>query len=121
MELASTELNKPTAIGRVTKILRRMEGAVPEVCPDQAINGDRGRLLAEDRAKADAFVRTYAEVSRNVRLPKYDRQAKADIRRLPSARCRCGGHRTEQCKAFSAQELEDQMHTIKLKKLPGPD
>ena len=69
---ATTELNKPTSIGRVTKILRKMEGAVQDACPGQAINGDRGRLAVEDRQKASAFARTYAAVSRQVRKKKWD-------------------------------------------------
>ena len=48
-EFASTELNRPAALGRVTKILRRMEGAVADACPGQAVNGDRGQLVAENR------------------------------------------------------------------------
>ena len=85
------------------------------------INGDRGQLLAEDRVKANAFVRTYAEVSKNVCRKKYDRETKIDIRRLTSTPCRCGGHRTDECQAYSKKELEDQLHNIKLKKAPGPD
>ncbi|KAF0287335.1 hypothetical protein FJT64_014257 [Amphibalanus amphitrite] len=95
-ELATGELNKPAAIGKVTKILRKMEGAAPDVCPDRAINGDCGQLLAEDRAKAEAFVRTYAHVSRNVRQPKRDRIVKTELRGLKAAPCCCRGQRTDQ-------------------------
>ena len=72
-EFASTELNRPAALGRVTKILRRMEGAVADACPGQAVNGDRGQLVAEDRDKAEAFARTYALVSCHTRLRRRDR------------------------------------------------
>ncbi|KAF0288683.1 RNA-directed DNA polymerase from mobile element jockey [Amphibalanus amphitrite] len=104
-ELATGELNKPAAIGKVTKILRKMEGAAPDVCPDRAINGDCGQLLAEDRAKAEAFVRTYAHVSRNVRQPKRDRIVKTELRGLKAAPCRCRGQRTDQCQPFTEQEM----------------
>ncbi|KAF0291219.1 RNA-directed DNA polymerase from mobile element jockey [Amphibalanus amphitrite] len=120
-ELATGELNKPAAIGKVTKILRKMEGAAPDVCPDRAINGDCGQLLAEDRAKAEAFVRTYAHVSRNVRQPKRDRIVKTELRGLKAAPCRCRGQRTDQCQPFTEQEMYDQIRHLGTKKAPGPD
>ncbi|KAF0307940.1 RNA-directed DNA polymerase from mobile element jockey [Amphibalanus amphitrite] len=120
-ELATGELNKPAAIGKVTKILRKMEGAAPDVCPDRAINGDCGQLLAEDRAKAEAFVRTYAHVSRNVRQPKRDRIVKTELRGLKAAPCCCRGQRTDQCQPFTEQEMHDQIRHLGTKKAPGPD
>ncbi|KAF0313786.1 RNA-directed DNA polymerase from mobile element jockey [Amphibalanus amphitrite] len=63
-EFASTTLNKPTNIGRVTKVLRKMEGSV-QACPGHALQGDRG-LAVEDLEKATSFVRTYSRVSRQV-------------------------------------------------------
>ena len=42
-DFATAELNRPAAIGRVTKILRRMKGAVANACPGQAVNGARQR------------------------------------------------------------------------------
>ncbi|KAF0305452.1 hypothetical protein FJT64_022911 [Amphibalanus amphitrite] len=60
---------QPTgALGRVTKLLRKMEGAVMDACPGQAVSGDRGQLFAECRFKAEAFVRTYASVSRHTAI-----------------------------------------------------
>ena len=66
-DFASTELNRPAALGRVTKILRRMEGAMVDACPGQAVSGDRGQLVAEDRSKAEAFVRANAGISSHTR------------------------------------------------------
>ena len=71
-EFASTDLNKHTAIGRVKKILKKMEGAIQSVCPGQAINGNRGQLAVEDHAKAEAFVHNYAHFRRNGRLRHRD-------------------------------------------------
>ncbi|KAF0304736.1 RNA-directed DNA polymerase from mobile element jockey [Amphibalanus amphitrite] len=42
-----------------------MEGGVQSTAPGQAINGDRGREAVEDRSKAEAFVATYAAVSKH--------------------------------------------------------
>ena len=120
-EFATTELNKPTSIGRVTKILRKMEGAVQDSCPDQAINGTNGQVLVADRAKAEAFVRTYAEVSKNVRVKKLDRPVKRELHNLRGQPCRCGGNKTGPCQPFSMQELENQLRHMKPRKAPGPD
>ena len=64
-DFATIELNQPAALGRVTKILRRMKSAVANACPGQAVNGDRCQSAAEDRDKAEAFARTYTRVSRH--------------------------------------------------------
>ena len=32
-------------------MLRKMEGAVLDTCPGQAVSGDRGQLVVEDRSK----------------------------------------------------------------------
>ena len=78
-EFASTELNRPAALGRVTKMLRKMEGAVQDACPGQSVSGDRGQLVVVDRSKAEAFVRTYASVSRHTLAA--DRAVKAGLTR----------------------------------------
>ena len=77
-EFVTTKLNRPAALGRVTKRLRKMEGAVKDTCPGQSLSGDRGQLVVEDRLKAEAFVRTYASVSRHTRHRKRYRVVKAD-------------------------------------------
>ncbi|KAF0311836.1 RNA-directed DNA polymerase from mobile element jockey [Amphibalanus amphitrite] len=62
---ATEELNQHANLGRITKLLRKMEGGVQSTAPGQAINGDRGREAVEDRSKAEAFVATYAAVSKH--------------------------------------------------------
>ena len=120
-DFVSTELNRPAALGRVTKILRRMEGATADVCPGQAINGDRGQLVAEDRVKAEAFARTYASVSSHTRHRRRDRAVKAQLKTVLAAPCSCAGRRSGACQPFSKQELEDQLRKLKNRKAPGPD
>ena len=61
-----------------------MEGAVQSVCPGQAIDGNRGQLALEDRAKAEAFARNYVHFSRNVRLRRRDWAIKAQIKEVNS-------------------------------------
>ncbi|KAF0298220.1 RNA-directed DNA polymerase from mobile element jockey [Amphibalanus amphitrite] len=120
-EFASTELNRPAALGRVTKLLRKMEGAVMDACPGQAVSGDRGQLVAECRSKAEAFVRTYASVSRHTRHRKRDRAVKADLKRAHADPCICEGQLSDACRPFSRQEMLDQMRKMKNKKAPGMD
>ena len=118
---ASTELNRPAALGRVTKLLRKMEGAVLDACPGQAVSGDRGQLVAEDRSKAEAFVRTYAGVSRHTRNRARDRAVKSALKGARATPCACEGRRTDHCKPFTRQEMLDQMKKMKCKKAPGTD
>ena len=120
-DLASTELNRPQALGRVTKMLRKMEGAVLDTCPGQAVSGDRGQLVAEDRSKAEAFVRTYASVSRHTRHRKRDRAVKAELKRARARPCTCDGQRSDARQPFSSQEMLDQLRRMKAKKAPGMD
>ncbi|KAF0307222.1 Retrovirus-related Pol polyprotein from type-1 retrotransposable element R1 4 [Amphibalanus amphitrite] len=120
-DFASTELNRRAALGRVTKILRKMEGAVTDTCPGQAINGDRGQLVAEDRAKAEAFVRTYANVSSHTRHRRRDRSVKVDLRVVKTRPCSCAGQRDGACQPFSRQEMRTQLDKLKMKKAPGAD
>ena len=72
-------------------ILKKKEGVVQSAFPGQAINGDRGQLAVEDRAKAEAFISSYAKVSKNVRLRHRDREIKAEIAEAKSRPCSCVG------------------------------
>ena len=49
------ELNKPAAIGKVSKILNNLEAGAEgnaECLPDHAVNGDRGQLAVGVGTKA---------------------------------------------------------------------
>ena len=120
-DLATNELNKPAAIGRVSKILKKMEGAVQSACPGQAVNGDRGQLAVEDRTKAEAFITCYANVSKNVRLRHRDRTIKAEIKEARARGCCCKGQKTQACQPFSRHEMTVQIKNLHLRKAPGPD
>ncbi|KAF0314448.1 hypothetical protein FJT64_015103 [Amphibalanus amphitrite] len=74
-EFVETTLNKPASLGRVSKILKKWEGASDDHRPGEAMTHN-GRLLASDKEKAAAFIQTYAHVSRQVRVPKLDKEAK---------------------------------------------
>ena len=116
---ASEELNRPANLGRVHKILRKMEGA-EQAAPGQAL-GDHGRRAVEDRDKAEAFARTYANVSRQVRIKLVDRRTKAELKTRLAETCSCGGARSETCCLFTPQELDAQLLNMKCGKAPGPD
>ena len=116
---ASEELNRPANLGRVHKILRKMEGA-EQAAPGQAL-GDHGRRAVEDRDKAEAFAGTYANVSRQVRIKLVDRRTKAELKTRLAEPCSCGGARSEACCLFTPQELDAQLLNMKCGKAPGPD
>ena len=88
---ATEELNRPANIGRVHKILRKMEGAV-QAPPGQAL-GDHGRRAVEDRDKAEAFAKTYASVSRQVRDKFQDRRIKRELKERCKEGCRLRSRR----------------------------
>ena len=114
-------LTKQTAVSRVTKILKKMEGAIQSVCPGQAINGNRGQLAVEDHAKAEAFVHNYAHFSRNGRLRHRDQAIRAELKEVKSRPCICSGHKTGDCQPFTRQELDAQLRKLKIRRAPGPD
>ena len=74
-EFVSSTLNKPANIGRVHKTLKKWERCCDDEFRDGQAMVDRGKLLSIDRAKAEAFVRECAWVSRQVRDAKLDRAA----------------------------------------------
>ena len=80
-KFVETTLNKPASVGRVSKILKAWERSGDDHRPEQALR-EEGRLLASDRNKAEAFNRTYAYVSRQVREAKLDRAAKRKVTEL---------------------------------------
>ncbi|KAF0295049.1 hypothetical protein FJT64_007383 [Amphibalanus amphitrite] len=119
-QMVSEELNKPNSIGRVSKILKRWEGATDDDHRDGQAMEHGGHLLVKDGDKADAFCHTYAWVSRQVRVPKVDRLAKQQRKALTPSTCReCDGTRVGCCGAFSMDELVRQLNSLKLKKTPG--
>ncbi|KAF0314429.1 hypothetical protein FJT64_015127 [Amphibalanus amphitrite] len=76
-EFVGTTLNRPASLGRVSKILKKWEGATDDEHRDgQAMMDDDNKLLVTDKQKANAFVKTYAQVSRHVRNKKVDLTAK---------------------------------------------
>ncbi|KAF0307979.1 putative RNA-directed DNA polymerase from transposon BS [Amphibalanus amphitrite] len=114
-------LNQPASLGRVTKILKKWEGAGDEHQPGQAMRVG-GRLLVTDREKAQAFCATYAHVSRQVRSAKVDRACKRRLQELRTPHClACENRRTGCCSEFTEDELVQQLRHLQQKKAPGPD
>ena len=99
----------------------KMEGAVLDTCPGQSASGDRDQLVVEDRSKAEAFVRTYASVSRYTRHRKRDGAVKADLKKARAQPCTCAGQRSDTCQSLSKQEMLDQMKKMKAKKATQVD
>ena len=120
-KFVETTLNKPASVGRVSKILKAWERSGDDHRPEQALR-EEGRLLASDRDKAEAFNRTYAYVSRQVREAKLDRAAKRKVTELRLRGCQaCAGQRCASCLEFYMEELEDHLRRLSEKKAPGPD
>ncbi|KAF0291218.1 putative RNA-directed DNA polymerase from transposon BS [Amphibalanus amphitrite] len=78
-EFVGTTLNRPASLGRVSKILKKWEGATDDEHRDGQAMMDDKKLLVTDKQKANAFVKTYAQVSRHVRNKKVDLTAKRKL------------------------------------------
>ena len=117
-----TTLNCPASLGRVSKILKKWEGATNDEHRDgQAMMDGDQKLLVTDKQKANAFVKTYAQVSRHVRNKKVDLTAKRMLSQPAPRTCDCRDRRTEMCAPFSLAERNAQIMETKMKKTPGPD
>ena len=94
-EFVSTHLNRHQNLGRVHKKLHKWKGATDEAHRPGEIMEDDERTLTTDLEKATAFNRTYATVSRQVRVREVDRDAKARLKALNVRTCRdCQGERS---------------------------
>ena len=71
--------------------------------------------------QGEAFISSYANVSKNVRLRHRDREVKAEIANAKSRPYSCGGQKTDACKPFSEEEMGVQLRKLKIRKAPGPD
>lgn len=121
-EFVSTTLNRPASLGRISKILKKWEGATDEEHRGGQAMHDGERLLVSSKQKAEAFVRMYAGVSRHVRHKRIDRTAKRKMTQPAARLCQeCQDQRTEVCAPYTMTELEQQLRGTKLKKAPGPD
>ena len=119
----STTLNRPASLGRVSKLLKKWDRSTDDEHRDGQAMEEAGRLLITDHDKANAFVRTYAHVSRQVRERNVDRDVKKKLANPAWKRCReCDGGREDGCCGpFQMEELVRQIQLSKLKKSPGPD
>ncbi|KAF0288070.1 putative RNA-directed DNA polymerase from transposon BS [Amphibalanus amphitrite] len=121
-EYVSTTLNKHQSLGRVHKTLKMWEGASDDQHRAAESMEDGDRTLVSDRDKANAFNRTYATVSKQVRDRKVDRDTKTRLKASNVKTCHeCWGRRSGYCSPFSEEELTRQISQAQLKKSPGPD
>ena len=110
-QFVETELNRPTSLGRTTRLVKRWKGQYHHR-PGEALATEDSRRLVADREKADAFNLTYAQVARQIRAPKLDREVQRKTAALTSSTgrdcCECSGESTEACVPFSEEELNQQ-------------
>ena len=97
-----------------------------EELDDEARDGQAmevgGRLISSDRAKAEAFAREYARVSRQVRVPRLERIARHKMAHPTMRACKeCEGRRCGACSLFEMDDLVKEISRLQLKKSPGPD
>ena len=121
-EFVTSTLNKPASLGRVSKLLKKWERSNDDQHRDGQAMEVAGKTITSDRAKADAFVREYAGVSKQVRVPRLDRAARHKLASQDMRRCReCDDTRRGTCAPFSRAELERELGRLQAKKAPGPD
>ncbi|KAF0314337.1 Potassium voltage-gated channel protein Shab [Amphibalanus amphitrite] len=121
-DFVSSTLNRHQNLGRVHKTLKKWEGSTDDQHRTAETMEDNGRTLVTDREKATAFNRTYATVSKQVRNPKVDRDAKRRLKASNVRTCHeCRGQRMGFCSPFTEEELTRQISQAQLQKSPGPD
>ena len=121
-EFVSTQLNRHQNLGRVHKTLKKWEGATDDAHRPGETTEDNGRTLTTNLEKATTFNRTYATVSRQVRVREVDRDAKARLKAQNVRTCHdCQGERSGYCSPFTADGLVSQISQAQLQKSPGPD
>ena len=121
-EFVSKELNQHSSVGKVSKILKKWDRASDDEHREGQAMIEGDRLLVTNKEKAEAFVKSYAHVSRQVRVPRVDREAKKKLAAPEMKNCNeCGGEKTGCCAPFTQAELVQQLRRCKLKKAPGPD
>ena len=117
---ATEKIIKPAKIERIQKLYGRWEAELEKAPPSQVLE-DHGRRAVDDRDKAEVFVKTYANVSRQVRNKLQDRITKEELKSCLSEPCMPGGYRSNVCSLLTPTELNAQQHSLKCKKAPGPD
>ena len=121
-DFVTTELNRQTSTGRVSRLLKRWEGAADDDHREGEAMRVGDRLLVTPEEKANAFAAQYAHVSRQVRTPKIDRDARRRLATKDLRRCSdCAGAHTGCCSPFTEEELTRAVLRLQLKKSPGPD
>ncbi|KAF0294476.1 Hermansky-Pudlak syndrome 1 [Amphibalanus amphitrite] len=80
-DFVTTELNRPTSVGRVSRLLKKWEGAVDDDHREGEAMRIGDRLLVTAEEKANAFAAQYAHVSRQVGF-RAKRSAEDSIGRL---------------------------------------
>ncbi|KAF0308183.1 LINE-1 reverse transcriptase [Amphibalanus amphitrite] len=121
-DFVSTELNQSTSVGRVSRLLKKWEGAEDDEQRDGEAMRVGNRLLVTAEEKANAFAHQYATVSRQVRAPKIDRATRRRTQQFDHYNCAdCQNARTGCCSPFSEEELVLAIQRTQLRKSPGPD
>ena len=114
--------NRHQNLGRVHKTLKKWEGATDDAHRPGETTEDNGRTLTTNLEKATTFNRTYATVSRQVRVREVDRDAKARLKAQNVRTCHdCQGERSGYCSPFTADGLVSQISQAQLQRSPGPD
>ena len=121
-EFVTTELNRPSSVGRVSRMLKKWEGAGDDEHRDGEALRIGDRLLVSAEARANAFAHQYATVSRQVRNPNLYRAARKRLSQLNRHTCaECRNGRTGCCSDFTEEELAQAIQKTQLRKSPGPD
>ena len=121
-EFVTSTLIKPANLGRVHKTLKQWERSEDDEARDGQAMEVGGRLISSYRAKAEAFAREYARVSRQERVPRLDRIARHKMAHPTMRACmECEGRRCGACSLFEMDDLVKEISRLQLKKSPVPD
>ena len=121
-----TELSDRTDPSRLWNTIRKLDGRnnnAPKGTPLTTIVKGVQKVITTDRAKANAFIKEYAEVSSKKRDTNIDTPVKTEYSHYAKKKCsNCMGIcNAGCCDSFSGEELEQAIKRLPKGKAEGPD
>jgi ribonuclease HI len=116
-EMASS-LDHQTDSRKVWSLIHALDGQHHQAISGEAIEGD-GKLLTNDKAKANAFMAEFSNVS-HIHCTKEERKRERGYTDEATQPCR-EAHGEGPCAEFSAREFNDGLKQLKHEKAAGPD
>ena len=105
-------------MNKVWRVIKSLDGTPTSSAPNEALE-HKGKIITSNKAKADAFAKTYAQVSSLTFTPDERLEAKPMIRSVKKRLDKQPGEST--CPPFTMRELKQAIRKMRRKGAPGGD